>query len=337
MDKKGLKSSVLVSVLIPVYNVAAYLDDCMKTVISQTYGRLEIILIDDGSTDGSGVICDRWKSTDDRIHVIHQSNQGLSAARNTGLDYAHGDYVVCIDSDDFVEPTLVEHALNACISCDASMAMYTYDCVNETKDESWKPIEARYFPDSPYLTADCVLNLLLTSKLTFFAWKFLAKRSLYEHDRIRFPVGRKYEDVGTTYRLVAQAERIAMLAEPLLHYRQREGSILHNRKEVVPSYRDVTAITDDMVAYMSAYRPALTALSETYRAIFFLRLAWGCLRDVDKPSDYHDAIAYLRGELKRTIPVRVLMQLPWKQKVLLIMVRFRIFMECFTHHGYRHN
>lgn len=340
MNEQQAASAILVSVVIPVYNVATYLDECVRSVAEQTHERLEIVLVDDGSTDGGGALCDRWKALDGRVNVIHQSNQGLSAARNTGLDHAHGEYVVCVDSDDYIEPTLVERALDVSLRYDAPMTMYTYDCVNETGDKRWAPIEAGFFPSEPCLAADDVLGLLLTSRLTFFAWKFLAKRSLYElngYDHIRFPVGRKYEDVATTYRLVAQAGRIAMLDEPLLHYRQREGSILHNRKEILPSYRDVTAITDDIVEYMRLRRPELVSLSETYRAIFFMRLAWGCLRDDDKPLDYRDALAYLRGELRRTAPVRVLLHMPWKQRVLFGMVRLGLFMERLTHHGRRHD
>ena len=92
----------LISVIVPVYNVETYLDECIKSLVKQTYSKFELILIDDGSTDSSGQLCDAWKETDDRIKVIHKENGGLSTARNAGLDVAKGDYICFIDSDDFV-------------------------------------------------------------------------------------------------------------------------------------------------------------------------------------------------------------------------------------------
>ena len=98
----------LISVIIPVYNVENYLDECIQSVLQQTYKNLEIILVDDGSTDNSGVICDEYKDKDTRITVLHQKNGGISKARNVGIEYAHGEYIGFVDSDDFIHPQMYE-------------------------------------------------------------------------------------------------------------------------------------------------------------------------------------------------------------------------------------
>ena len=98
----------LISVVVPVYNVKQYLDDCMHSIVNQTYENIEIILVDDGSTDGSGELCEEWKGKDSRIRVIHQENGGLSAARNTGIEHAKGSYIAFVDSDDWVSEEYIE-------------------------------------------------------------------------------------------------------------------------------------------------------------------------------------------------------------------------------------
>lgn len=115
--------NMLVSVIIPVYNVAEYLDDCLHSVVAQTYPILETILIDDGSTDASGAMCDRWAKRDKRITVLHQENLGLSAARNAGLDHATGEYILFVDPDDTVAPTYAESLLAAAIAMEVPCVM----------------------------------------------------------------------------------------------------------------------------------------------------------------------------------------------------------------------
>ena len=102
----------MISVIIPVYNVEKYLNECLNSVCSQTFKNLEIILVDDGSTDDSSKICDKWSAKDSRVRVIHQLNAGLSEARNSGLKYCKGDYILYIDSDDSIEEDLVESLMN---------------------------------------------------------------------------------------------------------------------------------------------------------------------------------------------------------------------------------
>jgi len=129
----------LVSVIVPVYNVAPYLDQCLTSICQQTYPYLQIILIDDGSTDGSRAICDSWAARDPRITTIHQSNRGLSAARNVGIDYSNGDYLLFVDSDDYVREDFVEVLLAAAIGLNVNCAICGFTSLNNRLQTTCSP------------------------------------------------------------------------------------------------------------------------------------------------------------------------------------------------------
>ena len=133
-----ITNELLVSVIIPVYNVSRYLPQCFESVISQTYRNLEIIVIDDGSTDDSGSICDQYAEKDDRIHVIHTDNRGLASARNLGLENVSGKYILFIDSDDWIEPQTIETFIGAALKTEADIVIARY-C-------------SEYMYNNPYIT-----------------------------------------------------------------------------------------------------------------------------------------------------------------------------------------
>ena len=124
-----------VSVIVPVYNVKAYLDKCVQSIINQTEQSIEIILVDDGSTDGSSLLCDDWAKADNRIIVIHKENGGLSSARNCGLQKANGEFVCFIDSDDVISPYFVEHLLLLVTKYDCDISVGRYACFSETEPD----------------------------------------------------------------------------------------------------------------------------------------------------------------------------------------------------------
>ncbi len=172
----------MISVIVPVYNVEKYLEKCVKSVQKQTYRALEIILVDDGSTDESGKICDELKKKDDRIKVIHQKNQGLSAARNTGLEQAKGEYVAFIDSDDYIEKEMYERMLFALENNSADICMCGYKMVNEQGHILMKEI----FENKVYRGAEIIETFVLPLKTA--AWNKLIKRESIMDNR--FPHGR---------------------------------------------------------------------------------------------------------------------------------------------------
>lgn len=217
----------LVSVIVPVYNTEEYLGSCVRSILAQTYTNLEVLLVDDGSTDGSGTLCDQLASSDSCVHVVHQANAGQAAARNYGIENCHGEYVLFCDSDDELEPNCIEVAAGALGSSGCNLLRYRYSAI----DEAGLPTAYPYGDEStcPVGTisgADSVIALL-DRKLENFVWCFLAKRSLYLESGIRFPVGRKFEDMAIYYQVLLAAGEVLFLPDRLYRYRQREGSTLH--------------------------------------------------------------------------------------------------------------
>lgn len=210
----------LISVIIPVYNVEKYLRQCLESVIGQTYINLEIILIDDGSTDGSSKICDDFAAIDDRIVVIHQHNMGLSSARNVGLDIMKGDYVSFVDSDDWIERDMFAILLSSLEEEEADIAICSYywvreDCCLPVDDSGNKVVYTR----------EGALKELFRDKIirNYVCDKFY-KREIFES--VRFPVGRFYEDIAITYKLFDKINKIVSIGVPKYYYRIHENSIV---------------------------------------------------------------------------------------------------------------
>ena len=210
-----------ISVIVPVYNVAAYLPRCIDSILSQTWKDMEILLVDDGSTDESGRICDQYAEKDSRVRVIHKENGGLSSARNVGLDIAEGEYVAFVDSDDWIEPDMYAEMLalmkknNAKLCC-AGRFDVNGDTGEKTvglcpKREEWVSGEA--FTGRMFLWDHCDSS----------ACDKLYSRALF--DGIRYPEGKTCEDVPTTCRASLRADRVVLCDKPFYNYFHRSGSI----------------------------------------------------------------------------------------------------------------
>ena len=206
----------MISVIVPVYNVEPYLRKCLDSIINQTYQNLEILLVDDGSSDKCGEICDQYAKLDNRIKVFHTANRGLSEARNLGLDNAKGEYIGFVDPDDWIEPDMYELLLKRLEETKADivecgMIKEYWDKSEESKKENME------------LTGKEALRLLLIGKMSNAVWNKLWKRQCFE--TVCFPVGRVYEDIATTYLIFAVASHVCIIAENKYHYLQREGSL----------------------------------------------------------------------------------------------------------------
>lgn len=208
-----------VSVIIPIYNVEKYLDECISSTVSQTYRELEIILIDDGSTDSSGKLCDEWALRDDRIRVVHKEHGGPSDARNVGLDLSGGDYIFFVDSDDIVADTAIERMLTEAERTGADIC----SCGIESRYDDGRCEKYRI----PPLDGDSELflrNLYRDTRVPVSVWNKLYRREIWEE--IRFPVGKICEDAFTTCRLLDRAEHLVQILDALYYYRIRSGSIM---------------------------------------------------------------------------------------------------------------
>lgn len=231
----------LVSVIIPVYNVAKVLERCVESVRQQVYPNLEIILVDDGSTDMSGKFCDVFAKKDSRVKVIHQSNQGLSAARNAGLKLATGKWITFVDSDDTVRPDMIDLLHRLCYEHRTKMSICGYFEVRQGSEG--KISKTATPPEVKVLnTLECLAAMLCEDGFSMSAWGKLYARELF--DLVQFPEHRLYEDVGTTYRLVMQCPQVVVSSAQEYNYYQNADSI--TQQEFTLHKLDLIDLTDQM-------------------------------------------------------------------------------------------
>ena len=244
-------NELLVSVIIPVYNVSRYLPQCFESVISQTYRNLEIIVVDDGSTDDSGSICDQYAEKDDRIHVIHTDNRGLASARNLGLENARGEYISFIDSDDWIEPHAIGTFFKTAIMTEADIvnARYRTEYVGRTVH---RPIEKK---DSHIYFGQDILSAFAEGKFGNVVWNKFYRAECFRD--IRFPDGHNYEDMAIVWKIMKNLSEsggvVTALSDELIHFRVRTSSISHTytlnnvtdgwnaflvKYEALPDYQD---------------------------------------------------------------------------------------------------
>lgn len=283
-----MKSTI--SVIVPVYNVEKYIEICVTSLIKQTYTELEIILVDDGSTDQSGRICDHFTEIDQRIIVLHKKNGGLSDARNKGLEIATGDYISFIDSDDLVSENYYEILYQQLIEnqCDIAVAK-----IREF-DDSGKVLNELGFKSTAVLERDAALaELLYSQNIANSACNKLFKRNILAE--YRFPYGKYYEDEYTVYKWFLNAEKVIISGEPSYYwYRKREGSITHrpfSEKEMDRIYA-----SEEKVKFFSTYDRNLAILSRRY-------LTYDCVSVIAKRahlknSDYEKyAVKHIRHNI----------------------------------------
>ncbi len=215
----------LVSVIVPIYKVEKYLGKCVDSIINQTYKNLEIILVDDGSPDNSGKICDEYAKKDNRIKVIHKENGGLSSARNAGLDVATGEFIAFVDSDDRIHLDFVEKLYRAIKEENADIA----SCYVESFIENKNKIERRVYVNKKIVVegkGEFKYYYHLGKKSSNVVWNKLYKRHIFE--TLRFINGRVYEDRAIYLHLLAQSEKMVFIPEVLYTYTVRSGSTMRS-------------------------------------------------------------------------------------------------------------
>lgn len=240
MVSQNEASTTLITVIVPVYQVYQYLSECVESLIHQTYTNLEIILVDDGSTDGSGSLCDEYARKDDRIRVIHQEHQGPSGARNAGLDLANGEYVAFVDSDDIVAPAYIEKLYQLLEKYHADIAVCAY---RKGDGKELQSIVERMkignnCQNDTRVTTFCMSSEQMLrqwhgryKKYETVVWNKLYRRSVLHgnanknKNKIRFSEGRIHEDVLISHLIIGNARKIAVTTQELYLYRTREDSI----------------------------------------------------------------------------------------------------------------
>lgn len=248
----------IISVIVPVYNVEKYVEECINSLRKQMYDALEIILVDDGSTDQSGKICDAYAEIDQRIHVLHKENGGLSDARNAGLELSTGDYIGFIDSDDLIDRNYYEILMKQLIEnqCDIAVAK-----IREFAD-SGKILHELGFENTTVLqTREAVKELLYSQNIANSACNKLFKRKVLA--KYRFPYGKYYEDEYTVYKWFLNAKKVCISGENSFYwYRKRAGSI--TQKPFSDREMDRIYASEEKVAFFSTYDKEMGRLARRY-------------------------------------------------------------------------
>ena len=217
-----------ISVIVPVYNSAPYIGACLDSILSQTHTDLEIIVINDGSTDESGALCDGYAAKDNRIHVIHQSNAGASAARNAGLEMASGDWITFVDSDDAIEPDMYEMLIELAQKHQADVVHCGYKKIQF--DGTAKDVQGtgELLVQDKWQAAEC---LLIGKSFTGSTWTKLYRKPLF--DGIRFHAGLTInEDVLINAELFAKAQKLVFWDVTKYHYYEREQSVTRTTNQM---------------------------------------------------------------------------------------------------------
>lgn len=219
----------VVSIVVPVYNQEKYLAQCIDSLLGQTFSELEIILVDDGSTDQSGAICDNYAKRDDRIKVIHKKNGGLSDARNAGIDIAKSEYIAFVDSDDFVERDIYKKLYHSLKEADADIAVCNCMIVDEKSKEITNESDKCVLLDHVY-TGGQILDGQGTYWLNVVAWNKLYRKEIFE--QVRYPKGKYHEDEFIFHELYGIAKKIICISEKLYFYRKTSGTITDPRNVI---------------------------------------------------------------------------------------------------------
>ena len=251
----------LLSIIVPIYNVEQYLDRCIQSILNQTYQNLEIILVDDGATDCSGAIADSYAAKDKRIKVFHKENGGLSDARNYGLEHITGDYILFIDSDDFIVNIMCERLITVASSNNADIVSCNYYIYRGDDDISIHTMSVQ--DDKRTFTGMDMLRYYLLKTEPFdlnVVWNKIFKLDLFNGvEPVRFPKGRVQEDNFTIFRLFLNANSIVTVNEPLYYYVQRAGSIMANftRRFMIDTIESHMYMSDYLMNHCSSVKNEL--------------------------------------------------------------------------------
>lgn len=257
----------LVSIIIPIYNVKDYLKRCIGSVQSQSHSNIEIILVDDGSLDGSSEICDHYQSIDNRVKVIHQKNGGISAARNSGLLLSNGGYLAFVDGDDYLHEDFIKTLLTCALENNADVSVCTFIRVYGDREV----ITNKFVQKCSFTNIEALKDLFsYPSMCDIIIWNKLYKKSLFIDNNIIFPEGKIHEDTFTSYKLLYAANKIVFTNSPLYYYLQRRGSIMNSNFNM--NNFDMIEAVEETVVWVDEFEPSLSKIVRAYKLRFQLML-----------------------------------------------------------------
>ena len=310
----------LISIIIPVYNVEKYLDKCINSVVNQSYTNLEIILVNDGSTDNSPAICNKWADKDSRIKVINKANGGLSDARNAGLIAASGTFVAFIDSDDYIEPDMYEKLINTIHQAESDIALCKFRYVYET--EQYSVCSADSFDITEYTTFDA-MSSLIDDRIKQVVWNKLYKVELIKD--IMFDVGKFHEDEFWSYKAIGNSSKIAEIDYTGYNYLQRANSIMNNGYSI----RRLDALEAKCLrqTYLDTKYPELSDKGRINLIFFAIYNGQMALKHLDK-TEKKAAFIQLKNCINNNITLLDLNKLPIKQKIWFTLAKTSLKVCC---------
>ena len=307
-----------ISIIVPVYNAAPYLSVCIESILNQTYKDLELILINDGSKDNSGEICDDYALRDNRIKVVHKKNGGVSSARNAGLELATGEYVGWVDADDYIEPDMFEYLYKLAINYKADIAECGYASVDGDKVTVANFGKGLEYGDGKFIT-----HKYLEADIFYGIVTKLYKRSLFE--RVRFPEGRIWEDIWLVTYFCFEPVRYVRNPEVKYYYRQTEGSII--RSDATPrKAREAIYILENSLKLINAkirdkaLKGRLIKRNMEKAVFHYLNLALSPTIEIRKIY----AALYLRRMNYSVFQCLISNQIPLKNKISYALCRMRL-------------
>lgn len=303
----------LVSVIVPVYNVEEYLAECVESILSQTYHNIEIILVDDGSTDESGLLCEEYAKKDDRVRVFHKENGGLSDARNYGIDRAEGSYITFVDSDDILHVSCIEK-LYTLMSCSGSGV----SICNMERFEETESIRYTYTnPKVCILDAESALKeLLLQRCFDVSACGKMYCKELFNN--VSYPTGQLYEDLGTTYKVIMKTEKVCYINQSLYYYRYRPGSITTRpfNMKMLDIFEQLNHFKTDVLEV----HPSLTRYFEYREANCASLVILSIVNSHTRDESTDLLVLQMRNKIKDVIGTVLLMKdLAMKKKIKLVL------------------
>lgn len=316
----------LISIIVPVYKVELYLEKCIKSILDQTYKNLEILLVDDGSPDRSGILCDDWAKVDSRIKVIHQENKGASAARNAALRVATGDYIGFVDSDDYVAPEMYEVLLNTIIQSGKKISCCgAYRAIDNKGLEPFSGVKI-----SGVLDIDTALDKLFYWDLDTAVWSKLFERSIWKN--VFFPEGEINEEFSILIPLFVKSGGVACTNQRLYYYRQNSTSVtstwIFNEKQVDVVYKNIYRMKKQLQEYGFSSLKSFRFFSaySAYNCVFFMEKHYEELGEEGKK-----VYQKYRAVLKDNLPAFLLAkQCTNKDRLLCVMALLRVIRPLYT-------
>lgn len=311
------KMNELISVIVPIYNLENYIDRCIKSIVNQTYQNLEIILVDDGSTDSSREVCDKWGKADKRINCIHKLNGGLSSARNIGIDTAKGDFIAFVDGDDWIDSRMYEILYTAIATTNGEIAtcgMYLSDGKLKKKYKCISKIQV-------YDKKRVIEEILLDHSVDVSVCNKLYRKKVFES--LRFPLGENNEDAAVALDSIENVSRVVHVGVPLYYYFQREKSIsnTYSKKNLDNLYKHSLQIENSI----RRDYPELGNYANVYVLNQIITIIKCLLQD--KNGNRGREMETYKKALKNYESKDIVRHLTIKRKILLFLIHLKFDME----------